>query len=74
MAYKFHMSVQSCLFFSLSRLKGKLRSPDQVIVDVGAHEWSRFLPELRTDESAWLVLVEPGRKVRGVGGCLGHSA
>ncbi|CAJ1444136.1 unnamed protein product [Effrenium voratum] len=38
------------------------RPVSQVIVDVGAHEWSRFLPELRTDESAWLVLVEPGRK------------
>ena len=33
----------------------------QVIVDVGAHHWSRFLPELRRDPKAWLVLVEPGR-------------
>eukprot|EP00913_Durusdinium_trenchii_P022567 g21198.t1 len=33
----------------------------QVIIDVGAHEWSRFLPELRADPRAWLVLVEPGR-------------
>ena len=37
--------------------------PRQIIVDVGAHEWSRFLPELRRDPKAWLVLVEPGRSV-----------
>ena len=30
-------------------------------MDVGAHEWSRFLPELREDREAWLVVVEPGR-------------
>eukprot|EP00439_Symbiodinium_sp_Y106_P046599 s640_g5.t4 len=34
----------------------------QVIVDVGAHEWSRFLPRLREDPKAWLILLEPGRK------------
>ncbi|CAE7362383.1 unnamed protein product [Symbiodinium natans] len=34
----------------------------QVIVDVGAHEWSRFLPILREDAQAWLVLLEPSRK------------
>lgn len=37
--------------------------PRQIIVDVGAHEWSCFLPELRRDPKAWLVLVEPGRSV-----------
>lgn len=37
--------------------------PGEVIVDVGAHEWSRFLPELRLQPRAWLVLVEPGRRV-----------
>ena len=36
--------------------------PFQVIVDVGAHEWSRFLPILREDAQAWLVLLEPSRK------------
>lgn len=30
-------------------------------MDVGAHEWSRFLPDLRKDPEAWLVVVEPGR-------------
>lgn len=38
----------------------------EVIIDVGAHEWSRFLPELRADPRAWLVLVEPGRAARGL--------
>ena len=31
-------------------------------MDVGAHEWSRFLPELREDPQAWLVLLEPTRE------------
>lgn len=38
-----------------------LNKVSQVIVDVGAHEWRSFLPELRVDPNAWLILVEPGR-------------
>ncbi|CAE8597703.1 unnamed protein product [Polarella glacialis] len=32
-----------------------------LLIDIGAHEWSKFLPRLRTEPRAFLVLIEPGR-------------